>query len=475
MPNGPAAQPPHGGQVTPGEQLAPAAASTPQDTDAVENSEFAEDAAGGLSDLLEVWPDLLEEILEQDRAAWNAVKAVQPLSLEGDVLAVGIASRSDLDAFKAAGAAPLREAILSAVGITVRYVPRSMPQGGTPAARPEQSAEPAAEEPHRVPKFGHQGDDKAQPNGSASGGGNDPMARAAARLSALGPALAAPAWADPVPEEAKRPIAQQPPAPVQPAPTVPAPTVSAPTAPAPTPVQPAALEADVSVVPPNAAGMQTATQGSPATTPEPKLTVEPEAPVTPAVNPEVTAEPEVAAEPAARPRASTNVVVDDPYANDPYAGEPSEDPYDDPYASGSAVAAVPQPASAVPQPAAVPQIPAPRPTDPEPKLQPPVPAGGAALAPEAAREPGPGPTRTSPPSNSPNQASNRSSDQATAAAPVAAGEQPAAQGSPQDAPAPASKQPASPKFVRYGEAVVREVLGARFVEELPLGPGGAQQ
>jgi DNA polymerase-3 subunit gamma/tau len=37
--------------------------------------------------------------------------------------------------------------------------------------------------------------------------------------------------------------------------------------------------------------------------------------------------------------------------------------------------------------------------------------------------------------------------------------------------APATAQPAArPTFTRYGEAVVREVLGARFIEERPLPP-----
>ncbi len=78
-----------------------------------------------------MWPELLEEILEQDREAWNAVRAVVPLELEEDVLTVGIASRSDLEAFKAFGAAPLREAITAAVGITVRYVPKQLPAGAS--------------------------------------------------------------------------------------------------------------------------------------------------------------------------------------------------------------------------------------------------------------------------------------------------------------------------------------------------------
>ena len=82
-----------------------------------------------LDELREVWPDLLEEILENDREAWNAVRLVVPLELHDDVLAIGVASQSDLESFKSVGAGPLREAISAAIGLTVRYVPKQLPPG----------------------------------------------------------------------------------------------------------------------------------------------------------------------------------------------------------------------------------------------------------------------------------------------------------------------------------------------------------
>lgn len=91
-----------------------------------------------LAELREVWSDLLEDILEHDRDAWNAVRAVVPLELRDDVLTIGVSSKSDLDSFKAGGAAPLREAISAAIGVTVRYVPKQLPPGS--AASPAQSA-----------------------------------------------------------------------------------------------------------------------------------------------------------------------------------------------------------------------------------------------------------------------------------------------------------------------------------------------
>lgn len=175
------------------------AAEPDTDADAAEPmGDDAGEAPGGFDDLLELWPELLEEILEQDRDAWNAVRVAQPLSLDGDILAVGFTSRSDLDVFKASGAGPLREVISSAVGITVRYVPRSLPAGGSAPTPPRTAddGDPPAEEPHR----GSQNE--------SSPAADDPVARAAQRLSglnpalnasspALGPALAAPAWNDP--------------------------------------------------------------------------------------------------------------------------------------------------------------------------------------------------------------------------------------------------------------------------------------
>ncbi|MGK0722121.1 DNA polymerase III subunit gamma and tau [Leucobacter sp. W1478] len=89
-----------------------------------------------LDELREVWSDLLEEILESDREAWNAVRPVVPLELRDDVLTIGVASKSDLESFKSVGAGPLREAISAAIGLTVRYVPKQLPSGapGAPAA-----------------------------------------------------------------------------------------------------------------------------------------------------------------------------------------------------------------------------------------------------------------------------------------------------------------------------------------------------
>ena len=174
---------------TPGQSETVAVASTTASGTAAGNPENDADVPGedghaaGFDDLMELWQDLLDELLESDRDAWNAVRPVTPLALDGDVLTVGLASGSDLAAFKSAGAGPLRETILSAVGISVKYKPtrvqtENAPGAQTTAREPRPDAD--AEEPHRA-------------------GADDPVARATARLNGPGPALSAPAWADPVP------------------------------------------------------------------------------------------------------------------------------------------------------------------------------------------------------------------------------------------------------------------------------------
>lgn len=139
------------------------------------------------AEIEQVWPDLLDELLESDRDAWNIVRTVTPLDLSGDLLALGFASRSDLEVFRTTGAAPLREALAGALGITVRYQPRQAPpqvdgaddtesQNHAEVAAPNDASasEPRATEPHAESQI------ESQQSGAA----------------ALGPVGAAPAWQD---------------------------------------------------------------------------------------------------------------------------------------------------------------------------------------------------------------------------------------------------------------------------------------
>jgi DNA polymerase-3 subunit gamma/tau len=113
-----------------------------------------------IEDLHEIWPDLLDELLQENRAAFNAVQAVSPLDLAGDVLKVGISNTSDLEAFKQNGADPLREALFDSLGVKLRYLPVKIDRQ---PARESSSREPSsgatstddadADDPHRAARF----------------------------------------------------------------------------------------------------------------------------------------------------------------------------------------------------------------------------------------------------------------------------------------------------------------------------------
>ncbi|WP_233614019.1 DNA polymerase III subunit gamma and tau [Leucobacter sp. CSA2] len=417
----------------------PAEASTDPVEEADDQSEV-----GGFDDLLEVWPDLLEEILEQDRDAWNAVKNVVPLSLDGEILSLGFANGSDLAVFKTTGAGPLREAISSTVGMSVKYQPKQLPAGASAGAHPGAGAAAAPREHSRS-------SEAEEPDLAAS---EDPLQRAERRLSAFGPALAAPAWADPNPPQSPAPermtaaeLADAAPRQKRADGTPGAPAAAgSPGTPAPDPTADP-TSAGTAAGPGSGAevggefapGVPARSATSEANGPDgPSGIPGGEAPAAPAAQPrqdgaDAPSAPAAASErvppqstPSGAPSGSARD-FDDPYAGDPNAGEPSDDGEGDPYGSAdpygggdpystpgrtesSAPAAPSGPAATVPAPAAL--------------------AQGA-----------PAPAETAP-------------------APAAPGAAKPAE--------PAQPRAAAPKFTRYGEAVVREVLGARFVEERPL-------
>ncbi len=395
-----------------------------------------EGAAAGFDDLLELWPELLEELQEHDRDAWNAVRPLTPLSLEGDVLTVGLANQSDLAAFKSAGAGPLRETILSAVGISVKYKPARLPEGSasTPqggAREPHPAAD--AEEPHL-------GSPAAQDP-------QDPVARATARLHSLGPALAAPAWADP-----------------QPAAAVTAAAVASAATPAAAGARTTQEGAELTTAQP-ASGAPT--QGGPAAATTRSEDPQPGTPETHTTAPRESSprassatpqphQPQPSVQPPARQ--ADPFAHGDPYGESDSAPSASEDDgaYGDPYArsapSGSAPRAsapsVPSEAaarsSAQPAPGATAQPPATSATT--------IPAVGPSPAREVSGGTAPAPGTPAP--GTPAQgATAQGASEARAETPPAE--------------APEAKRTA-PAFTRYGEAVVREVLGARFIEEIPL-------
>jgi DNA polymerase-3 subunit gamma/tau len=112
-------------------------------------------AAGSLAELLEVWPAILEE-LQSSKGSWVVINSARPASLEGDVLTLEFADPLWVQRFKekpASGPAvyeDLREAIVGALGVRLRFVPRAglagvvstPPDSSTPAA-PSAATPPA--------------------------------------------------------------------------------------------------------------------------------------------------------------------------------------------------------------------------------------------------------------------------------------------------------------------------------------------
>ncbi|TCK37889.1 DNA polymerase-3 subunit gamma/tau [Leucobacter luti] len=449
---------------------------------AAETGEDTAPEAAGFEDLLELWPDLLDELLENDRDAWNAVRPIAPLALDGELLTVGLASESDLAAFKTTGAGPLRETILSAVGISVKYKPTRMPAGAAPAdqggAR-EPRPDADAEEPHRAGSDEHQGRTQSAPAPSSPHDSQDPVARATARLNGLGPALTAPAWADPPPADptvevptttgpelaavlATTEVATPGAAPVEPALAGTTGTASPEhSQPAPSDGAPAAstnsdeatntdeatdTDAGSSGADPGAdTGADSARIGAASAHSEDahpqRSTQTAEQTVTPVPTSDSAAASSAPAATAARTEPGDLV---DPFAGvDPYSdadAAPSDGPDSgaygdaDPYRDAAPV----DPMSAAP----LAQNAAATPAAATPATVAPLPETAAASAPA----PGPDPTQ---------------GPGAPSSAPAAARASAAS--------APDSKRTA-PAFTRYGEAVVREVLGARFIEERPLPP-----
>ncbi|MEY4312927.1 MAG: hypothetical protein RLZZ319_436, partial [Actinomycetota bacterium] len=117
-------------------------------------------ATGTLAEILDAWADVLGE-LESNKGAWLVVKAARPTKLDGDVLTVEFPEQMWVDRFKqdsGSGTAvfeELREVIVGALGVRLRFVPRvglgvsaSTPADDAPTVKlPPTVAESASEEP----------------------------------------------------------------------------------------------------------------------------------------------------------------------------------------------------------------------------------------------------------------------------------------------------------------------------------------
>lgn len=108
-------------------------------------------AAGSLAELVEVWPAILEE-LQSSKGSWLVINSARPVLLEGDVLTLEFADPQWVERFKekpVSGPAvyeDLREAIVGALGVRLRFVPRAG-MTATAAIPPPSRPSPAASEP----------------------------------------------------------------------------------------------------------------------------------------------------------------------------------------------------------------------------------------------------------------------------------------------------------------------------------------
>ena len=98
-------------------------------------------AAGTLAEVIEIWPTILEE-LQASKGSWVVINSARPALLDGDVLTLEFADPLWVQRFKekpASGPAvyeDLREAIMGALGVRLRFVPRVGMTGNSAAVPP---------------------------------------------------------------------------------------------------------------------------------------------------------------------------------------------------------------------------------------------------------------------------------------------------------------------------------------------------
>jgi DNA polymerase-3 subunit gamma/tau len=105
-----------------------------------------------LAELVQVWPEILED-LKSNAAVWVVVNAARPAEINGDVLTLEFGDQLFVDRFKekpASGNAvfeELREAIIGAIGVRFRFIPRTGPGLRSVPNQQTAPAEPKAQQP----------------------------------------------------------------------------------------------------------------------------------------------------------------------------------------------------------------------------------------------------------------------------------------------------------------------------------------
>lgn len=389
-----------------------------------------------LAQIKDAWPQILEAVKDVKLSAWLVVYTARVLDLRGDdVLVLSFPSEQDMQGFKAQQAPGqgvsefLRGAIVKVLGLRVKFIARADSETFAAAAPSAAPFAPAA----ATDQPASDGAAPAQQgNSSAAGSLADASAPSATPPTSAAPTSAAPSSA----------------APSSAAPSSAAPTGSAPTT---TRVAPSG-SAFGSAVPAGStsstssssasSSTATATMAPPATASGWATVVIPGSAAALAAAETAAAEPAVSSSPAAAPAAAPARPASAAPAA-PAAAQPQ-----------TSAAAAPAPASS----AAVEPV---RDFAPEPDFEPPF-----------DDEPPyddfpPDPQQFSAP---PQQARG----QQTASAPAASAPAASAPGG-NGRGAPARRSPAFAEKQRYGEAVVREILGATFIEEQPHDPISRQR
>ncbi|MFB2599498.1 DNA polymerase III subunit gamma and tau [Herbiconiux sp. P17] len=467
-------------------------------------------AAGevSLQQLKDSWPEILEAVQKAKMTAWLVVYTAQVRALDGDVLTLAFPSENDVASFKERSAPGqgvseyLRQAIVDVLGLRVKYIARvdsslrpeaaapdaATPSGGAPdASSPSDAAPTAPVAPSSAPSA----TSPAAPGSgsvaeSARPGSAAPASPAASASSAAPAGAGTDGWAPSAPPPSA------PPADASPAPTWSTPGVSNPGAsvapPASAPSAPSA-KAGAGTAAPAKAGSPARSQGTRGAAPAP------------------TTSWDVVAIP-------TSSDDEPPPFDEPLPSDEPDLPPDRAEYGGGAGASASAPATAGGG-ARVGSAPASAPAS----VNAPASAGRAGTGPSAgadtassgtpgrgapvsadARTPsggdqagddtsgndpasgGPAGTRPSEraarPSGAPDPAARPGALRFEAAPDEAADAASAAPAAPSRAPASPTRTPASAPApaataggrARYGEAVVREILGANFIEEQPL-PG----
>ncbi|MCU1473121.1 DNA polymerase III subunit gamma and tau [Amnibacterium sp.] len=129
----------------------PAAASTaPEDEQPTDAASVQRDpGAVTLQHVRDAWPEILETVQRTRRSAWAVVYTSHPRALDDDVLTLSFVSRSDVESFRQAAptgggtSEVLRSAILSVLGIRVKFLPKVDGGQAAPEPAPAFSGTPA--------------------------------------------------------------------------------------------------------------------------------------------------------------------------------------------------------------------------------------------------------------------------------------------------------------------------------------------